>query len=271
MSRLKLLWKYRELLLILAWKEITVRYKQAYLSVAWAVIKPVLLMLIFTLIRGFVGIETGKIPYPVLTFAALMPWVLFQESVSTGVISVVQNAPLIRKIYFPREVFPITAVLTKLVELVINCAILAGLMLWYGMGLTVHALWAPVFIFYVIIIGLAVSLLGAALNVSYRDVANILPVAISLLMYGSPIIYPMSLVTRTLVEKQAAGPFSDWLYTLYCANPLVGVIDGFQRVVLAGAPPDFSVILPGFIFTCILFPAGYLYFQRAEQRFADVI
>ncbi len=269
--RLKLLWQYRELLVILAWKELSVRYKQAYLSVAWVVIKPVLLMLIFTLVRGFVGIDSGDVPYPVLTFAALMPWVLFQESVSTGVISVVSNAPLVRKIYFPREVFPITAVMTKLVELSINCLILALLMLWYDMGLTIQALWAPVFILYSMVIALAVCLLGAGMNVYHRDVTNILPVAISLLMYGSPIIYPMALVKKTLLENQAAGSLSDWIYMLYCLNPLAGIIDGFQKAMLAGQPPDFGVILPGLVLTCVLLPLSSLYFRRAEQHFADVI
>ena len=126
----KNLYDYRELMTTLAWKNIALRYKQAYLGIAWAVLKPVTLMLIFTLVRSFVGIDSGSTPYPILVFAALIPWTFFQESASEGVNSVVGNTVLIRKIYFPREVFPIIAVLTKLVELGINLCILAGLMLW---------------------------------------------------------------------------------------------------------------------------------------------
>src|SRR6202171_676774 len=125
---------YRELIAVLVWKNITVRYKQAYLGIGWAVLKPLTLMLVFTLVRSFVGIPSGNVPYPILAFAALMPWIFFQESASEGVLSVVGNAGLIRKIYFPREVFPIMATMTKLVELCINVIILAGLMVLVGMG-----------------------------------------------------------------------------------------------------------------------------------------
>src|SRR6266705_169742 len=139
---------YRELIAVLAWKNITVRYKQTYVGIGWAVIKPLTLMLVFTLVRGFVGIPSGNVPYPILAFAALMPWIFFQESASEGVQSVVGNAALIRKIYFPREVFPLTSMMTKVVELSINALILAGLMVWYGMTPSVYIAWAPLIIVY---------------------------------------------------------------------------------------------------------------------------
>ena len=129
---------YRELIWALAWKNIIVRYKQAYLGLGWAVLRPVMLMLIFSLVRAFVEIDSGQIPYPILTFAALMPWMLFQDATGEGVSSVVQNASLIRKIYFPREIFPITAVFTKLIEFSITVFILAGLMLYYKMAPTIY-------------------------------------------------------------------------------------------------------------------------------------
>jgi ABC-type polysaccharide/polyol phosphate export permease len=137
----KNLYQYRELIAALAWKNIVLRYKQAYLGILWAILKPIMLMLIFTLVRSFVGIETGDIPYPILTFAALLPWVFFQESASEGVNSVTANAALIKKIYFPREVFPITAMVTKIVELGISFFILAGMMIYYKMAPTIYALW----------------------------------------------------------------------------------------------------------------------------------
>jgi lipopolysaccharide transport system permease protein len=262
---------YRELILALAWKNIAVRYKQAYLGILWAILKPLMLVIIFTIVRSFVGIETGAIPYPVLTFAALMPWVLFQESASEGVTSVVGNAVLIKKIYFPREVFPLTATITKLIEFGISALILAGLMAWYGLAPTWQTLWAPAIIAYTLVAALTIAFAGAALNVYFRDVAAALPVALSLMMYLSPIIYPLSLVKEKLLEQQAAGEWSDALYLLYTANPLAGIIDAFQRTVLQGLPPDPATLWPGMLLTALVLPFSYAYFKRAEAYFADII
>lgn len=267
----KNLYDYRELLITLAWKNVTLRYKQAYLGIAWAILKPVTLMLIFTLVRSFVGIDSGDIPYPILTFAALMPWTFFQESTSEGVNSVVGNTALIKKIYFPREIFPITSVLTKLVELGISFVILAGLMLWYGMMPTVHILWVPLIILYAVLTALTIAFCGAAVNVYYRDVGQALPVLLSLVMYASPVIYPLQLVKDKLLVQRAAGDWSEALYTLYTLNPLAGIIDAFQSVVLRGVPPDLNAMIPGAIMVAALLPASYLYFKRAESYFADVI
>lgn len=265
------LYNYRELMATLAWKNIALRYKQAYLGIAWAIVKPVTLMLIFTLVKSFVGIESGDIPYPILVFAALMPWTFFQESTSDGVSSVVGNTALIKKIYFPREIFPITAVLTKLVELGINFVILAGLMVWYGMMPSAHALWVPVILAYTVLASLTIAFVGAAINVYYRDIGQALPVLLSLLMYASPVIYPLQLVKDKLLTQQAAGEWSNTLYTLYTLNPLAGIIDAFQSVVLRNQPPDLVAMIPGAILIAILLPLSYLYFKRAESYFADVI
>jgi lipopolysaccharide transport system permease protein len=262
---------YRELLFTLAWKDIAVRYKQAYLGLALAVLKPVMLMLIFTVVRSFVGIDSGNIPYPILTFAALMPWVFFQEATSQSTSSVVANSALIRKIYFPREIFPLSGVLTKLIELGINFLILAGLMWYYHMTPSVYTIWVPAIIGYTILVSLSVSLTGAALNVYYRDVANLLPVVLNLLMYISPVIYPLSLVQQKLLVNQAAGEWSNALYMLYTLNPLAGIIDAFQRVMLKGLAPDITTLWPGMIFTALLLPISYKIFKRAEVYFADVI
>jgi len=267
----KNLYDYRELMAMLAWKNIALRYKQAYLGIAWAILKPITMMLIFTLVKSFVGIESGDIPYPILVFAALMPWTFFQESTSDGVISVVGNSALIRKIYFPREVFPITAVLTKLVELGINFVILAGLMAWYGMLPSIYILWVPLIIAYTILASLTIAFFGAAVNVYFRDVGQALPVLLALMMYGSPVIYPLQLVKDKLLVQQAVGEWSNALYTLYTLNPLAGIIDAFQSVVLRSAPPDLNAMIPGAIMIAILLPLSYLYFKRAESYFADVI
>ncbi|MEQ1836227.1 MAG: ABC transporter permease [Candidatus Nitrotoga sp.] len=263
--------EYHELMTVLAWKNITLRYKQAYLGIAWAIVKPLILMLIFTLVKSFVGIDSGNIPYPLLTFAALMPWIFFQESASEGVSSVVGNANLIKKIYFPREIFPITAVVTKLVELGINFVILAGLMIWFQYIPSIHILWVPLIILYTILAALSIAFVGAAINVYYRDMGTALPVLLSLLMYASPVIYPLQLVKDKLLEQQAAGEWSNLLYTLYTLNPLAGIIDAFQSVVLKNQPPDLMAMIPGMILVAILLPLSYAFFKRAESYFADVI
>ena len=267
----KNLYNYRELIAALVWKNIVIRYKQSYLGILWAVLKPIMLMLIFTLVRSFVGIDTGNIPYPIMTFAALLPWVFFQESASEGVSSVTSNASLIKKIYFPREVFPITAMVTKIVELAISFVILAAMMIYYKMMPTVYALWVPAVIFYTMMVALGISFFGAAINVYYRDMSQALPVVLSLLMYGSPVMYPLSLVHQKLIVEQSAGQWSNDLYTLYTLNPLAGIIDSFQRVMLKGLPPDFEALYPGLVLTLVILPLSYVFFKRAENWFADVI
>ena len=270
-SAIKNIVEYRELIAILAWKNVAVRYKQAYLGIGWAVLKPLTLMLVFTLVRSFIGIPSGNVPYPILAFAALMPWIFFQESASDGVLSVVGNAGLIRKIYFPREVFPITGIITKLVELAINVLILAALMAWYRMVPTVQIIWAPLIIVYTMLASLTIALAGAAVNVYYRDVGAALPVLLSLLMYASPVIYPLEVVKDKLLLQHAAGAWSDALYIVYTLNPLAGIIESFQNVILRGAAPDFRAMLPGAILVAIMLPLSYKYFKRAEAYFADVI
>lgn len=265
------LYQYRELMLALAWKTLTVRYKQSYLGLAWSVLKPVFLLLVFMLVRAFVGIDTGDIPYPVLTFAALVPWILFQESITDATHSVVAYANLIKKIYFPREVFPFTAVLTKLAEFSVNLLVLFGLMAWFGIAPTPQWAWLPLLALYAVLAALSVALAGAALNVYYRDVGAALPVLMSLLMYASPIIYPLSLVRQKLLVERAAGDLSVVLYDLYLLNPLAGIIDAFQRVLLKGQPPDLQAMLPGLVIVAVLLPLSYAVFKRAEAHFADVV
>jgi lipopolysaccharide transport system permease protein len=271
MQVFKEVYAYRELLAVLAWKNVIVRYKQAYLGLLWTILKPILMVLMFSVVRSFVGIDTGHIPYAVLTFGALLPWVYFQETSSDGINSVVANAALVKKIYFPREIFPLASILTKLVELGINFLILAVLMLYYQLAPAIHIVWVPLIIFYTILVSLCISMAGAAMNVYYRDIATALPVVLSFFMYLSPIIYPLSLVKKTLLINQAAGEWSQALFTLYTLNPLVGIIDAFQKAMFYGESPDFSVIWPGLVIVVVALPLSYMVFKRAEAYFADVI
>lgn len=271
LSSFSRLYNYRELLLVLAWKNLTLRYKQAYLGIAWVVLKPVMLVLIFSLVRSFIGINTGDIPYAVLVYAALLPWFFFQESTSEATGSVVSNAHLIKKIYFPREIFPLTAALTKLADFAINFLVLLALMAFFGLTPSIYSWWVPVIILYLILATLSISLICAALNVYYRDVGSAVPVLLSLLLYASPIIYPLTLVQEKLLVRQAAGEWSQTLYVIYSLNPLTGIIDAFQRTMLKGLPPDIHTMLPGMILVAVLLPLGYSLFRRAETHFADVI
>ena len=264
-------YSYRELIAVMAWKQIIVRYKQSYLGIVWAVLKPLILMLVFTLLNSFIGIPTGNLPYPVVAFAALVPWVFFQESTSEGVGSIVNNALLIRKIYFPREVFPITGVITKLVEFFINCLVLACLMAYFRVLPAPTIIWMPAILAYIIVASLAVALIGAALNVFYRDIGTMLPILLQLMMYASPVIYPMSLVKQKLLVGHAAGGWSELLYRIYTFNPMAGIIDAFQRTVLYGQAPDFDVMWPGLLLVAIALPVSYAVFKRAERDFADVV
>ncbi|MEW6428522.1 MAG: ABC transporter permease [Thermodesulfobacteriota bacterium] len=262
---------HRELLSALALKDLRVRYKQAYFGIAWSVLRPLLLVAIFILVRSFVGIDSGATPYPVLTFAALIPWVFFQEATTDCIHSIVANAMLVRKIYFPREIFLYSALAGKLVELAINLLLLTVLMPIFHITPSIHILWLPLLVAYAMAASLAIGLIGATLNIFYRDIGSLLPIALSVLMYLSPIIYPLSLVQRTLLVEHKAGTWSSALYFLYTCNPLAGMIDAFQRTLLQQAPPAPASLLPGVLLTGVLLTIGYSAFKRFEPEFADVI
>lgn len=271
MTFAKRLYDFRELLGVLVWKNITLRYKQSYLGLSWAIFRPLILVAIFMIVRGFVGIDSGDVPYALLTYCAMVPWAFLQDAASEGVGSVVNHANLIKKIYFPREVFPIASLLTKLLELGISLVILAILMAWYQWAPTWQALWVPVLLLYTMLAALSISLAGAALNVYARDMSQGVPLLLSMLMYVSPVMYPLHLVQQTLLEKKAAGDWSEALYFLYTLNPMAGVIDAMQRSLLLGQPPHWPTLLPGAVLVAVLLPLSYAFFKRAEAYFADVI
>jgi lipopolysaccharide transport system permease protein len=268
---LRALLEHRELIAALAWKNISVRYKQAYLGISWAILRPLMMMGIFSLLRAFIGIDSGTVPYPVLAYAALLPWQLFQETAGEGVNSIVGNAHLIKKIYFPREVFPLTATVTKIIEFGINFLVLSLMMAWFGITPSWQIVWLPLVVVYTVLAALAIAFVGSALNVYYRDVGTALPLLLSVLMYASPIIYPLHLVQEKLLVHKAAGAWSEALYVVYISNPIAGIVDAFQRIMLKGLAPDFATIAPGAVLVAIALPLSYLAFKRAEVYFADVI
>ena len=271
LATLKSLYQYRDLLRVLVWKNVTLRYKQSQLGVLWLVMRPLMLVGIFMVVRSFVGIDSGAIPYALLTYCAMVPWVFFQEAASDGVNSVVGHANLIKKIYFPRVIFPVASLLTKTVELGVGLAILGLMMAVFQWMPGWHALWVPLLLVYTMLVALTISLAGAALNVFSRDLSQAVPLMLGLAMYLSPIMYPLALVRRALLEQHAAGSTSELLYTLYTVNPMVGVISNMQRCLLENQPPDWALLAPGATLVAVLLPLSYMFFKYAEAYFADVI
>jgi lipopolysaccharide transport system permease protein len=252
-------WEYRELVWFLIWRDIKVRYKQASLGIAWAVIQPVMTMLVFTLIFGRLAqLPSDGLPYPVFTFTALLPWQLFSGALTGSANSVVNSASLISKVYFPRLVIPIASVMATLVDFSISFGVLLGLMAWYGISLRLAVVVLPLLVMLALAIALAVGLWASALNVRYRDVRHVMPFVVQFWLLASPVAYSTSLIT------------SPTWRAVYSLNPMVGVIEGFRWAVLGSTPPSVLVV-PSIFVTGVLLATGLFFFRRTEASFADVI
>ena len=252
-------WEYRELVWFLIWRDIKVRYKQASLGIAWAVIQPVMTMLVFTLIFGRLAqLPSDGFPYPVFTFTALLPWQLFSGALTGSANSVVNSASLISKVYFPRLVIPIASVMATLVDFSISFGVLLGLMAWYGISLRLAVVVLPLLVMLALTIALAVGLWAAALNVRYRDVRHVMPFVVQFWLLASPVAYSTSLITSPMWRA------------VYSLNPMVGVIEGFRWAVLGSTPPSVLVV-PSVLVTGVLLAGGLFFFRRTEASFADVI
>ena len=252
-------WEYRELVWFLIWRDIKVRYKQASLGIAWAVIQPVMTMLVFTLIFGRLAqLPSDGLPYPVFTFTALLPWQLFSGALTGSANSVVNSASLISKVYFPRLVIPIASVMATLVDFSISFGVLLGLMAWYGISLRLAVVVLPLLVMLALAIALAVGLWASALNVRYRDVRHVMPFVVQFWLLASPVAYSTSLITSPAWRA------------VYSLNPMVGVIEGFRWAVLGSTPPSLLVV-PSVFVTGVLLAGGLFFFRRTEASFADVI
>jgi len=253
------LWRYRELLYFLVLRELKVRYKQAALGAAWAVVQPVFAATIFTIIFGvFAHLPSDGLPYVLFAFAGVLPWTYFGEALRRASTGLVEDSELIRKIYFPRLVLPTAAVIAPLVDFLISLAVLVVLMIWYHISATPSLLLLPAFIVMNVGLALAFGLWLGPLNVRYRDVKQILPFLIQVWMYASPVVYPLSMVPER------------WR-PLYSLNPMVGIIEGFRWTLLGTAAPDATAMALTAASTIVLLVGGLLYFKRAERSFADVI
>jgi lipopolysaccharide transport system permease protein len=256
---LKELWEYRELLYFLTWRDVKVRYKQTALGAAWAVIQPFFMMIVFSLFFGKLGgIPSDGIPYPVFAFCALLPWQLFAHALSESSNSLVANERLITKVYFPRLIVPISAVLGGLVDFAIAFVILLGMMAYYGIMPTVMVVTLPLFLLLAVTTALGVGLWLSALNVQYRDVRYTIAFLTQFWLFATPVAYPSSIIPERW----------RWLYGL---NPMAGVVEGF-RWALLGKTEGPGVMLAVSILAVILIGIGGLYyFRRMEQTFADVV
>ncbi|HQV46751.1 MAG TPA: ABC transporter permease, partial [Nitrospira sp.] len=253
------LWQYRELIYILVWRDVTVRYKQTLLGVAWAMFQPVATMLIFTVVFSVMGkIPSDGFPYPVFLYAGLLPWFYVSQALSRGGTSLVGEAPLISKVYFPRLILPLSATIAPLVDLVLAFVAFLGLMAWFGIIPTWRILSLPLFAALAATITLAAGLWISALYVKYRDVGHILPMFIQLWMFVSPILYPVSKVPES------------WR-ALYALNPVVSVVEGFRWALIPGFQVDFMMFLPSLGVVFVVFVGGLIYFRSMERTFADVI
>lgn len=253
------LWRYRELIYFLAWRDVIVRYKQTVIGVTWALLRPAASVLVFVLFRRLVGLQPGSTPEPVLVFAAILPWQFFAAAISESSASLIGNASLISKVYFPRLIIPSAAVLTSLVDFLITFGLLVLLMAWYGVAPGWRALTLPAFVLLVFALSLGVGVWLAALNVEYRDFRYIVPFVVQFGLFVSPIAFTLDSVP----ERWRS------LYSLY---PMVGIIEGFRWALLGGhdALPVTAVALSVAV-TISMVCLGVWYFRRVERGFADVI
>ena len=252
------LWAYRELLSVLTMRDIKVRYKQTVLGAAWAVIRPFLTMVIFSVVFGqLANMPSDGYPYPVFVYAALLPWTFFAGAISTSGQSLIGSSNLVSKVYFPRLIIPLSSVGAGLIDLLISTGILLLLMLWYGVGWTWHLLAVPLLLLAVVFAALGVGTLLSALTVSYRDFTHLTPFLVQIWMYVTPVIFPVTLVPER------------WQWLLYL-NPMTGLVEGFRSAFL-GKPFDPAGLGISCVITIALLIVGVLYFEKVERRFADVI
>lgn len=254
------IWRYRELFFFLAWRDILVRYKQTTIGIAWSVLRPLLTMTVFTIVFGrFARLPSNGVPYPIMVYAAMLPWQFFANSLTESSNSLIDNANLLTKVYFPRLIVPAGAVIVSLVDFFISLVILIGLMAWYRFIPDLRMLVLPAFLMMAFMASFGAGLWLSALNVKYRDFRYVIPFLVQFGLYISPVGFSSSIVP----EK--------WRF-FYFLNPMVGVIDGFRWAILGGT---FPVYWPGFflsgVMVVLIFWGGVFYFRSMERSFADVV
>jgi lipopolysaccharide transport system permease protein len=252
-------WRYRDLLFLMVWRDISANYRQSVIGYGWALFKPVFTMVVFTLVFGKVAkIPSDEIPYPLFCYAALLPWLYFAGCLTGASNSVVQNGHLLTKVYFPRLILPLTSLASGLADLVVQVVLLAGLMLWYGIVPGWPVLLVPAFVLMCVLSAISVGLWLTAINVKYRDVAHLVPFLVQMWMWLTPIAYPSSLVPAR------------W-QPVYGLNPMTGVVEGVRWALFGTTAPDWRMMSVSFAMVVVLLVSGLYYFRRTESTFADVI
>jgi len=252
------LWQYRDLLYILTERDIKVRYKQTLLGAAWAIIQPLFTMIIFSLFFGrLAAIPSDGVPYPIFAFAGLLPWVFFSNAITNGGNSLIGNTNLITKVYFPRMIIPIASVAAGLVDLFVSFLLLAALMFYYGVSLTMNIVMLPVLVLISSLLAIGVGMWMSGLNVKFRDIRYALPFVVQLGIFVTPIIYPASMVP----EKYRL---------LFALNPMTGIIEGYRSAIF-GKPFDWSSLRISILLTVVIVLFSLYSFRRMERKFADLI
>jgi len=254
------LWLYREVIFFLAWRDIKVRYKQTVFGAAWAIIQPVMTMIIFTIIFGKIAkLPSDGIPYPIFAYAALVPWTFFANSVSKASSSLVGGGAILKQIYFPRLAMPLSSVLGNTLDFALSFIVLLVLMAYYDIAPTLNIIWLPLLLVLAVFTSLGVALVLAAMMVQFRDVKHAIPFLVQAWMYATPVVYPLSMIT---------DPF--WR-SMYALNPMVGVVEGFRWALLGTDTAPGSSIIISIVVASILLVTGAYYFKRMERTFADVV
>lgn len=257
--KLRELWEYRELIYFFAWRDIKVRYKQTVMGASWAIIQPFFTMVIFSLFFGRLAkVPSDGLPYPIFSYAALVPWTFFANAITQASNSLVLSANMIKKIYFPRLSLPIATVLAGVIDFALAFLVLLGMMLYYGLVPTINILWLPLFLLLALVASLGVSLWLAAMNVQFRDVRYMVPFLTQAWLFVTPIAYPSSLLSEP------------WR-TVYGINPMAGVVDGFRWALLGTDTAPGPMMVVSVVVALILFVSGAFYFRQMEQSFADVL
>jgi lipopolysaccharide transport system permease protein len=252
------LWAYRELLWVLTARDVKVRYKQTVLGSAWAILRPLIAMGIFSVVFGRLAkMPSDGIPYPVWVYAGLLPWTFFSSSVSAAGGALVGSSNLVSKVYFPRLIIPLSSMGTGLVDLLVATMILLLMMVWYGVGWGPQLLAAPLMLLAVVFAALGVGTLLSALTVSYRDFSHLTPFLVQVWMYATPVVFPLSIVPER------------WRWLFYL-NPMTGLVEGFRSAFL-GRPFDLAALGISCVMSLLVFLAGVAWFERVERRFADII
>jgi homopolymeric O-antigen transport system permease protein len=253
------LFHYRDLLFTLSVHRLKVRYKQSVLGPAWALLQPLALMLIYTVIFSrIVRVPTGGAPYAIFAYSALLPWTYFSTALSTATNSLVSHFSLVTKVYFPREILPLTYVVAALVDFLVASIVLGLMLAYYRVPLTANLFFAIPTLAVLTVFAVAVSLLLCAIQVRYRDIGVAMPLALQLWMFATPVVYPLSLVPAR------------WR-SLYILNPMVGVVESFRRVILEGKAPDVPALAMSTVVSLMLLPIAFIYFKRVEATVADII